>query len=87
MVETIIQTRDQQFLEEYLGLLATSPMLDPQLKQVTQNNPHQILQAASAVCNALRTGAEESLGKNKISVDRDILVNLSTEYYCRDLAD
>lgn len=86
-VETIIQTRDQQFLEEYLGLLATSPTLDPQLKQVAQNNPRQILQAASSVCNALRTGAERSLGENKISVDRDILVNLSTEYYCRDLAD
>ncbi|MBD1862992.1 MULTISPECIES: hypothetical protein [Trichocoleus] len=83
----IVQTRDQQFLEEYLGLLASSPTLNPQLRQVAQNNPRQILQAASDVCNALRTGTESTFWKNKTSVDRDILVNLSTEYYCRDLAD
>ncbi|MEP0872502.1 hypothetical protein NDA01_22045 [Trichocoleus desertorum AS-A10] len=85
-VETT-QTRDQQFLEEYLALLASSPTLNPQLRQVAQNNPRQILQAASDVCNALRTGTESTFWKNKTSVDRDILVNLSTEYYCRDLAD
>ncbi|MBD2094710.1 hypothetical protein H6F90_06040 [Trichocoleus sp. FACHB-591] len=83
----IVQTKDQQFLEEYLGLLASSPTLNPQLRQVAQNNPRQILQAASDVCNALRTGTESTFWKNKTSVDRDILLNLSTEYYCRDLAD
>ena len=83
----IIQTRDQQFLEEYLGLLATSPTLDPQLRQVAQKNPRRILQVASAVCSALKMGTESSLWENKIPADRDILVNLSTEYYCRDLAD
>ena len=85
-IETI-QTRDQQFLEEYLGLLASSPTLDPQLRQIAQKNPRRIFQAASDVCNALRTGTESSLWENNIPVDRDILVNLSTEYYCRDLAD
>ena len=80
-------TRDQQFLEEYLGLLASSPTLDPQLKQVAQKDSQQILQAALGVCNALRTGTEGTFWNNKIPVDRDILVNLSTEYYCRELAD
>jgi len=83
----IIQTKDQQFLEEYLDLLESSPTLDPQLKQVAQQNSRHILQAASDVCHALRTGTKSSLWQNKIPVDRDILVNLSTEYYCRELAD
>jgi hypothetical protein len=83
----IISTKDQQFLEEYLGLLTTSPTLDPQLKQVAQKNPQDILQAASSVCNALRTGDTSNIWKNQIPVDRDILVNLSTEYYCREFAD
>jgi hypothetical protein len=82
-----IQPRDQQFLEEYLGLLASSPTLDPQLRQVAQKDSRRIFQAASDICNALRTGTESNFWKNKISVDRDILVNLSTEYYCRELAD
>ncbi|MBW4488321.1 MAG: hypothetical protein KME12_11085 [Trichocoleus desertorum ATA4-8-CV12] len=83
----IIQTKDQQFLEEYLGLLESSPTLDPQLKQVAQKNPRRILQTASAVCHALRTGTGSTFWENKIPADRDTLVNLSTEYYCRELAD
>ena len=82
-----VSPRDQQFLEEYLGLLTTSPTLNPQLRQVAQKDSHGILQAASGVCNALKTGTESTFWQNQIPVDRDILVNLSTEYYCRELAD
>lgn len=82
-----ISPRDQQFLEEYLGLLATSPTLNPQLRHVALKNARGILQAASGVCNALKMGTEGTSWQNQIPVDRDILVNLSTEYYCRELAD
>lgn len=83
----ILSTQDQQFLEEYLGLLTTSPTLDPRFAQAAQANPRRLLQTARDACNALRAGTEERFWRNERLVDRDILTALSGEYYCQEFAD
>lgn len=83
----LLSAKDQQFINEYLGLLVSSPTLDPTFIQVAQEDPHSILEKAAAVCNALEKNTESNFQEDRPSVDRDTLVSLSTEYYCREFAD